>query len=174
MSSSIPKSDVVSSIVDFVSNNITTLSVVIVSVFIGFFTIHSLFKIRNKKDKKDEDVSDSRSYKTIDSITEDKILIIKLNRPRKKNAFSKLMYSELENALRTASTNINIKVILLTGSGDFYSSGNDLSNFSELKHPLSIAKEAKQICYSFVDSFIQCTKPIIVSVNGPAIGWVTQ
>ena len=98
------------------------------------------------------------------------IATIELNRPRKKNAFSKLMYHELETALRSLSDDHKIKVILLTGSGDTFSAGNDLSNFSQVMHPLKIAKQSREICYSFVDSFISCKKPIIVAVNGPAFG----
>jgi Delta3-Delta2-enoyl-CoA isomerase len=95
---------------------------------------------------------------------------ITLNKPKKKNAFSKVMYNELDSALRMLSTKNDVKLIMLTGSGDYYSSGNDLSNFSEIKHPLTIAKQAREICYSFVDSFISCKKPIVVAVNGPAFG----
>lgn len=95
---------------------------------------------------------------------------IVLNRPKKKNAFSKEMYHELDKALREISDNDKIKVILLTGSGDNFSAGNDLSNFSEIMHPLTIAKKSREICYSFVDSFICCKKPIVVAVNGPAFG----
>ena len=101
---------------------------------------------------------------------DNRVATITLNRPKKKNAFSKLMYNELEVALRTLSKNNDVKVILLAGSGDYYSSGNDLSNFSEIMHPLTIAKQSGAICLSFVDSFITCEKPIIVAVNGPAYG----
>ena len=99
-----------------------------------------------------------------------RLAIIVLNKPKKKNAFSKIMYHELDTTLRMLSTKSDVKVILLTGSGDYYSSGNDLSNFSEIMHPLTIAKQSREICYSFVDSFICCTKPIVVAVNGPAYG----
>ena len=99
-----------------------------------------------------------------------KLATIILNKPKKKNAFSKVMYNELDRTLRKLSTEDKVRVILLTGSGDYYSSGNDLSNFSEIMHPLTIAKQSREICYSFVDSFICCTKPIIVAVNGPAYG----
>ena len=95
---------------------------------------------------------------------------ITLNKPKKKNAFSKVMYNELDKALRRLSKEEDVKLIMLTGSGDYYSSGNDLSNFSEIMHPLTIAKQSREICYSFVDSFISCNKPIVVAVNGPAFG----
>jgi peroxisomal 3,2-trans-enoyl-CoA isomerase len=98
------------------------------------------------------------------------IATITLNRPKKKNAYSKAMYTELDTTLRILSDDKKLKVILLTGAGDYFSSGNDLSNFSQIMHPLTIAKETREICYSFVDSFISCRKPIVVAVNGPSFG----
>ena len=117
-----------------------------------------------------EEAAGTLTYKTITVTIDGKVSTITFDRPRKKNAFSKLMYREVERAIRSASDNKDITVIMLTGSGDYYSSGNDLSNFSEMKHPLTIAKEAKEVLFSFVDSFISCKKPIIAAVNGPAIG----
>jgi len=95
---------------------------------------------------------------------------IKLNRPRKKNAFNQVMYEELMGALHQASGESSCRVVFLTGSGDFYSSGNDLANFSRIAHPLTIAKQSRKLCHDFVDSFVSCTKPIVCAVNGPAIG----
>jgi len=98
------------------------------------------------------------------------IATVTLNRPKKKNAYSKAMYTELDKTLRSLSDDKKLKVILLTGAGDYFSSGNDLSNFSQIMHPLTIASESREICYSFVDSFISCRKPIVVAVNGPCFG----
>jgi Delta3-Delta2-enoyl-CoA isomerase len=134
-----------------------------------------LFHLTNAKKnsleaKKRRDVGEPESFRSIKVAIDSKVAIITLDRPRKKNAFSKLMYREVERAIRTASADTAVTVIMLIGVGDYYSSGNDLSNFSELKHPLTIAKEAREVLFSFVDSFITCQKPIIVAVNGPAIG----
>jgi Delta3-Delta2-enoyl-CoA isomerase len=134
-----------------------------------------LFHLTNAKKnsleaKKRRDVGEPESFRTIKVAIDSKVAIITLDRPRKKNAFSKLMYREVERAIRSASADTAVTVIMLIGVGDYYSSGNDLSNFSELKHPLTIAKEAREVLFSFVDSFITCQKPMIVAVNGPAIG----
>ena len=95
---------------------------------------------------------------------------ITLNRPKKKNALTESMYKELSAMLRSFAKNKSVKVCFITGSGDFYSAGNDLSNFSKVMHPLTMAKQAKDILEEFVDSFISLGKPLIVAVNGPAIG----
>lgn len=104
------------------------------------------------------------------TVSETGVATIVLNRPKKKNAFSQSMYYEVVDALNRSSADPKVKVCLLTGAGDFYSSGNDLSNFSKLGHPLSLAKKARDILEKFVLSFIDCKKPIVVAVNGPAIG----
>ena len=144
----------------------------LVTVFFGIAAIYSIFVERKKKEarRRRRVLEAAGLYSTITMTYDDKVALITLNRPRKKNAFSKLMYDELEQAIRSASAKEGVSVIMLTGSGDYYSSGNDLSNFSEVKHPLTIAKEAREILFSFVDCFITCQKPIIVAVNGPAIG----
>lgn len=55
------------------------------------------------------------------------VLTIKLNRPEKKNSITLGMYKEIPRILEEADKNSEIKMVLLTGAGDYYSSGNDLS-----------------------------------------------
>jgi peroxisomal 3,2-trans-enoyl-CoA isomerase len=106
------------------------------------------------------------------TIEYDEVGVAKLtfNRPKKKNAITEQMYNEIENALIMLSNDRSVKVCLLTGAGDFYCAGNDLSNFSKVMHPLAMAKRGREILETFVDSFIMFGKPLIVAVNGPAIG----
>lgn len=118
-------------------------------------------------------LSSQSDYKTLllsYSGDDNALATVVLNRPKKKNAFSREMYDELGVALRDLSENKKVKVILLTAAGDNFSSGNDLSNFSQIMHPLTMAKQSREICYSFVDSFVSCKKSIVVAVNGPAFG----
>jgi peroxisomal 3,2-trans-enoyl-CoA isomerase len=96
--------------------------------------------------------------------------LIFLSRPRQKNAFTLAMYSELTQTLRRLGQDPTVSSVVLTGEGDYYSSGNDLSNFSQLMHPREMAKKAKGVCYDFVDSFVSFPKPLVGAVNGPAIG----
>ena len=146
----------------------------VVTGLLGLAAVYSIFNGNKRKAKAlkrlAEEAAGTLSYKTITVDILNKVAVICFAREKKKNAFSKLMYREVERAIRSASENKNITVIMISGLGDYYSSGNDLSNFSELKHPLTIAKEAKEVLFSFIDSFISCQKPIIACVNGPAIG----
>jgi peroxisomal 3,2-trans-enoyl-CoA isomerase len=98
------------------------------------------------------------------------VAVLTLSRKSKKNAISKAMYLEIQAALLAAQHDDSTKALVLTGAGDYYSSGNDLSNFAVMQHPQEMAKVSKAMCYEFVDSFISFNKPLVAAVNGPAIG----
>ena len=58
------------------------------------------------------------------------VLWIRLNRPGKLNAINDETYEALIGALNGAAKNPEIKIALVTGSGRYFSSGNDLSTYS--------------------------------------------
>jgi peroxisomal 3,2-trans-enoyl-CoA isomerase len=60
----------------------------------------------------------------------DGVRTIKLNRPKKKNAITLDMYTSLTSALNDAAQDESAVFVVLTGSGDYFSSGNDLTNFT--------------------------------------------
>mmetsp|Transcript_36734 Transcript_36734/g.37387 ORF Transcript_36734/g.37387 Transcript_36734/m.37387 type:complete len:278 (+) Transcript_36734:40-873(+) len=110
-----------------------------------------------------------RNYNTLEVSIVNKIKLIKFNRIDKKNAMSKEMYREISNEMLASTIDSDIRAILFTGLGDFYSAGNDISNFQ-----IALKSNAKAGNYDdlrqFVDAFIDFPKPIISAVNGPAIG----
>uniref|UniRef100_A0ABI8A2G1 Enoyl-CoA delta isomerase 2 n=1 Tax=Felis catus TaxID=9685 RepID=A0ABI8A2G1_FELCA len=133
-------------------------------------------------------------YETLVVTYEDSITKIMMNRPAKKNAvttqclrvhkyqpsssFSPThsdvpseMYNEIMLALKAASKD-DSAITVLTGNGDYYSSGNDLTNFTDIP-PEGIEEKAKSgaiLLRDFVDCFIDFPKPLIAAVNGPAVG----
>ncbi|XP_043195204.1 enoyl-CoA delta isomerase 2-like isoform X1 [Amphibalanus amphitrite] len=110
-------------------------------------------------------------YKYIESTVTDGLRVIKFNRPAKKNAFLKESYDEVVAALKEAADDPATVVTVTTGAGDFYSSGNDLSNFTAIKGDIKeIAKESGVLLNRFVSAFIDFPKPLVAVVNGPAIG----
>ncbi|KFM72020.1 Enoyl-CoA delta isomerase 2, mitochondrial, partial [Stegodyphus mimosarum] len=60
------------------------------------------------------------------------------DRPSKKNAITVQMYKDIISALKQASEN-ETAVTILTGQGDYFSSGNDLSNFSSVQGDVAAA-----------------------------------
>ena len=57
------------------------------------------------------------------------------------------MYREIQQALEVAGEEEGVVCAVLTGAGDYYCSGNDLSNFTQIppEGPQKMATEAKDI-----------------------------
>ncbi|XP_014679379.1 PREDICTED: enoyl-CoA delta isomerase 2, mitochondrial-like [Priapulus caudatus] len=111
-------------------------------------------------------------YHTLVVSNEGGVFTIRINRPDKKNALTMQTYEELIKALDQASNDKTVVLAAVTGTGDYYSSGNDLSNFANIQ-PDQIAKmadDARDILIRFVGAFIDFPKPLISLVNGPAVG----
>ncbi|XP_045407572.1 enoyl-CoA delta isomerase 2 isoform X1 [Lemur catta] len=110
-------------------------------------------------------------YETLVVTSEDGITKIMLNRPTKKNAMNRQMYHEIMLALEAASKD-DSPITVITGNGDYYSSGNDLTNFTDMASGgvEELAKNSAILLRNFVGCFIDFPKPLVAVVNGPAVG----
>ena len=107
-----------------------------------------------------------------------KIGLIQMNRPKRKNALSNSTYTEISNALKILDNDNNIHIVVITGIGDWYSSGNDLANFQEMalkaseqgKSIQQVCNEACIVLEDYINTWIDFSKPLIAAVNGPAMG----
>ncbi|KAL9974342.1 hypothetical protein ACROYT_G011366 [Oculina patagonica] len=111
-------------------------------------------------------------YKELVVTLENGVQTIRMNRPAKYNAITLEMYQEFMTALDEAGKNDACVVAMVTGTGDYYCSGNDLSNFSRIppEGPQKMANDARYTLRDFVAHFIDFPKPLIAAVNGPAVG----
>lgn len=103
------------------------------------------------------------SHITVDS--RDAIRVIRLARPEKKNALTVAMYAALHEALAAASADEAVRVVVLTGAPGVFTAGNDLADF--LQHPPTGEDSA---VFRFLHALVEFPKPVIVAVDGPAIG----
>eukprot|EP01112_Ceratiomyxa_fruticulosa_P007316 TRINITY_DN1895_c0_g1_i1.p1 TRINITY_DN1895_c0_g1~~TRINITY_DN1895_c0_g1_i1.p1 ORF type:complete len:265 (-),score=48.42 TRINITY_DN1895_c0_g1_i1:41-835(-) len=103
-------------------------------------------------------------------VIHDGVLLVTFNRERRKNAFSRTMLVDFIATLKFASGCDEIRVVVLTGKGDYFSSGNDLGNFQQLDDMEKAMLTAKEDLRVFVQSLFSFPKQLIVSLNGPAIG----
>ena len=96
---------------------------------------------------------------------------ITFNRPAKKNAINIVGHDELTRALNEAAKDEDVKVCVLTGAGDFFSSGNDLKQVPDPKlSQEEIAKAVTLRLSGLVRAFYSFPKLLMAVVNGPAIG----
>ncbi|XP_028618967.1 enoyl-CoA delta isomerase 3, peroxisomal-like [Grammomys surdaster] len=115
--------------------------------------------------------ADERAQESKDILvsSEDGITKIIFNRPAKKNAISFQMCHDIMRALKNASTD-NSVITVFTGTGDYYSSGNDLRNLINDAGKIQNAAMSTTLLREFVNCFIDFPKPLVAVVNGPAIG----
>ncbi|KAF4974002.1 hypothetical protein FZEAL_9046 [Fusarium zealandicum] len=93
--------------------------------------------------------------------------VIVLNRPEKRNALSKLMIKEFLTALLKASSNSDVHVIVIAGSGPCFSAGADIKEIATMD-----AESARSCRYleDLCHGMASVRKPILAAVDGPALG----
>ncbi|KAM7295257.1 enoyl-CoA delta isomerase 2 isoform X2 [Ixodes scapularis] len=105
---------------------------------------------------------------------QDGAFTIRFNRPSKRNSITLEMYEEVIKLLKDAGQRDDVKFLVLTGTGEFFSSGNDLGNFAKQmqtgRSQLELAKEAAELVRRYVAEFINFPKPAMALINGPSIG----
>ncbi|XP_074064731.1 enoyl-CoA delta isomerase 2 isoform X2 [Macrotis lagotis] len=133
--------------------------------------VSSLVSSQSSSQEKTSSNDRKLEYETLVVTREDNITKIMLNRPSKKNAINMKMYNEIILALEAAEKD-DSTLTVITGSGDYYSSGNDLSDSANMESG-EIEKKIKDgamLLRLFVDHFIDFPKPLVAVVNGPAVG----
>jgi enoyl-CoA hydratase len=105
-------------------------------------------------------------------LTEEKggIQLITINRPKQLNALNKDTIAELHEALKVADANRDIRVIILTGSGDkSFVAGADIKEFADfsIAQGGELAQRGQETLFSFIENL---STPVIAAVNGFALG----
>lgn len=104
----------------------------------------------------------------------DQVLWMKFDRPNKYNAITKEMYECISETFIQVNNDKSVKFVVLTGNGDYYSSGNDLANLKlavqDEGGPKVGMTKSRNILFKFVSSLINSEKLLIAAVNGPAVG----
>ena len=100
----------------------------------------------------------------------DGVVTIMMNRPEKLNGWTMEMMQSFRAAIKAAENNPTIKAIVFTGSGKYFSAGVNLSSTIQLMHPRKLRNMIVELNQSLFEVFLLCPKPILVAINGPAIG----
>jgi enoyl-CoA hydratase/carnithine racemase len=95
------------------------------------------------------------------------VLVIRFNRPDKKNAITDAMYRSMIEALQTADADVDIRAIAFLGSEGCFSAGNDMADF--MAFAMSGGK-GRLAAGDFLYALVGVQKPIVSGVDGLAIG----
>lgn len=110
------------------------------------------------------------NYENILSSNDNGIQTIIINRPSKLNALNRATIKELHEAFNDAELDDEVKVVILTGSGEkAFVAGADISEFSDFSEAegKELASEGQGLLFDLVANF---SKPVIAAVNGFALG----
>lgn len=95
------------------------------------------------------------------------VLVVTWNRPDKKNALTGEMYTAFADALDRAAGDPEVRVVLVTGAGDDFTSGNDLKDFATWGQAGSVEDLPVVRVIRRVVAF---PKPLVAAVHGAAVG----
>ena len=110
------------------------------------------------------------NYENIISSSENGIATVTINRPTKLNALNKVTIQELHHCFNVLELNAEIKVIILTGSGEkAFVAGADISEFAHfsVEEGAELAAQGQELLFDFIENL---KKPVIAAVNGFALG----
>lgn len=109
-------------------------------------------------------------YKNIRFEREDKVAILTINRPERKNAIDVETMVELREAVQEIEKGREVLALILTGSGEeAFISGGDLKYFQTLD-TLYKGREMSILCGNLLDSIEGLDMPVIAAMNGYAFG----
>ena len=114
----------------------------------------------------------SKNQSLLKEIKNSGILRLILNEPKNKNALSKKMISNLNEAITLALSDDLVKVIIIAANGNVFSAGHDLKEITEARSHKdggnSYFKDLFNSCSDLMKLIVECPKPIIAEVNGVA------
>lgn len=96
----------------------------------------------------------------------DHVAILALNRPRVLNALNREMVDELDQAAGKIAADQDIKVLILTGNGEHFAAGADITNMVDF-----VPEQARAFAFTSTFNKIESLpQPIIAAVKGYALG----
>lgn len=99
-----------------------------------------------------------------------RVLRVTMNRPDRLNAADEVMHRELAEIWRVIDTDPSVSAALLTGAGKAFSAGGDFEMIEGIMDDHGVRarvwREARDIVYNVIN----CSKPIVSAMRGPAVG----
>ena len=109
------------------------------------------------------------NYQHLDYSIIEGVAKLTLNRPEVYNAFNDLLTFEIQDALKSVKKDSSVRVVVITGAGKAFCSGQDLKDAS--KDPKRVFSESILKRYNPIIKAIRTLpKPVICRLNGVAAG----
>ena len=100
----------------------------------------------------------------------DRVLRMTFDRPETFNSVDAVTHTQMTDVWRDIDRDPNVNAVIVTGAGKAFSAGGDFGLIEGLTgnfdNVMATWKEAKDLVYNIIN----CNKPIISAINGPAAG----
>ena len=107
------------------------------------------------------------------TLGDDGVLLIALNRPDRRNAIDDAMTEALRAAFERAASEAAVRAVILTGEGKAFSAGGDLSRFERDWDPREFRHDSHTLT-QLISGVERLEKPTVAAINGVATGAGTQ
>ncbi len=119
-------------------------------------------------------MTQSNRYKNYTAIEFDypaeRVLRLTLNRPERMNALDSQGHKELAEVWRDIDTDPNVSAVILRGAGRAFSAGGDFNMLEEMNEDFKVKTRVWREARDLVYNIINCSKPIVSAIHGPAVG----
>ncbi|HEX7220732.1 MAG TPA: enoyl-CoA hydratase [Burkholderiales bacterium] len=106
----------------------------------------------------------------IKSETAGRVARVRFDRIDKKNAITAEMYQQLGAALAAAEADPKVRAVLLHGTADCFTAGNDVADFLKRAVVPAQAGTGSSPARALFDVLPHMKKPVVAAVGGPAVG----
>ncbi len=104
----------------------------------------------------------------LEELDDDGVLLLTLNRADKKNAFNDPQWDGLRDALTRAREDERVAVVVVTGAGQDFSAGQDLTAFSGDAEPRADGKPNGY--FACMEALFAFDKPLLGAAKGVGVG----
>lgn len=112
----------------------------------------------------------SNAARCVETSINEGVLTIKMNQPKTLNGWTQPMMEAFKQALLKAAENAQTKAVIFTGAGDYYTAGVNFGGGLQAMSPKNLRKFIISNNQSLFEAFLNFPKPILIAINGPAIG----
>ncbi len=101
--------------------------------------------------------------------TQGHIATVTLNRPQRLNALGGTLEDDVNEAMKAAELDKEVRVVVVTGAGRAFCAGLDVKERADKVGAVPLVERLYGL--ELPRTMLRMNKPTIASVNGPAVGW---